>query len=92
MSFVQDKQSLLDIAVESAGSAEAVFGVALANNKSITGRLSTGEELKDIPEANRNIAAYYREKGLKPATGGNQEGTSMEGIGYMAVESNFKIA
>jgi hypothetical protein len=66
-------QSLLDIAIQEFGSAEAAFDIALLNDLSITDELTAGQVL-EIPFfekmefANRPIADYYKNRGLKPAT------------------------
>ena len=72
---VLDRQSLFDVAVQAAGSAEAAFELAMLNGLSVTDELETGQELApaNSPEGrglrNRGIADYYANRQLKPATG-----------------------
>ena len=69
-------QSLLDIAVQEYGNAEAAFEIAVANNLDATDKLEPGMSLL-IPELrmqnaelrNPEILKYYRARNLQPATG-----------------------
>ena len=96
---VLNKQSLFDIAIQTAGSAEAAFALALANDKSLTDELIVGEPV--IPSLggggafNRLIANYYDAKQLKPATAATDEQFSEilgEGIGFMGIEIDFIVS
>lgn len=62
-------QTLLDIAIQECGTAEAVAEIALANGLSVTEDLEPGMELK-IPLVKKNdeILNYYKQNGIKPAT------------------------
>jgi hypothetical protein len=62
-------QSLLDIAIQALGAAEAAFDIALLNNLSITDTIAPGLELTLPAVVNTDIASYYAAKGLRPATG-----------------------
>ena len=62
------QQSMLDIAIQTSGSAEATFALALANDLSITDDLSAGQELQTVAVVDRDIFGYYRNKALTPAT------------------------
>ena len=64
-----NNQSLLDIALQVSGSAEAAYDVALENGKSITDELTPGQELKFTgAQANRKVVNYYTVNNIKPAT------------------------
>ena len=65
---VKDNQSLFDIAIQTAGSAEAAFALALANDLSITDDLAIGQELQTVPIMSIDIANFYRNRALTPAT------------------------
>lgn len=67
---VLHNQSLLDVALQYCGTINAVFDIAILNNKSITAPLIPGEVLQ-IPEkdyGNSEIVEYYQFKKVVPAT------------------------
>ena len=71
---VLDRQSSFDVAVQTAGSAEAAFDLAMLNGLSVTDELETGLELVPANTSegrglrNRGIVDYYTNRQLKPAT------------------------
>jgi len=67
---VLQNQTLLDIAVQNYGNAECVYELAQANNLPLDAELQVGQilVLPQIGSANRQIAAYYSARNLKPAT------------------------
>ena len=67
---VLNNQSLLDIALQVSGSAEATYDVALENGISITDDLMPGQVLKftGVP-VNKKVVNYYAVNNIKPATG-----------------------
>jgi hypothetical protein len=66
--IVLEHQSIFDLAVICAGSAEAAYELAVANGLSVTDDLVTGETLNQASVLNADVAAYYKNKGLQPAT------------------------
>jgi hypothetical protein len=85
-------QSLLDIAIQEAGSPEAAFALALANERSVTGALQAGDMLSEVEITDRPVADYYRAKQLKPATFPGADAAFAGGIGEMAIEINFIVS
>jgi len=86
-------QTLFDIAVQTAGSVEAAFEMALINSIGITDDLVPGTNLSPVGILNKQIAAYYRNKNLMPATGLQGEiGDDIGGIEYWAVETEFLVS
>ncbi len=66
---VHDGQSLFDVAIQTCGSIEAAFDIATLNGRSLTDILPPGLELA-VPEAvNKDIANYYANRNITPATG-----------------------
>ena len=65
---VLDRQSMFDIAVQALGSAESAFELAVLNGLSVTDELDAGLELLLPASANKEIATYYTNRQLKPAT------------------------
>lgn len=62
-------QSIFDIAIQELGSAEGAMDIALLRGMLLTDDLPVGTELAMPPVVNRSIAEYYRNKGIRPATG-----------------------
>ncbi|GGA84745.1 hypothetical protein GCM10008015_26910 [Flavobacterium palustre] len=91
-------QSLLDIAVQVDGSVETVFEWALANDKSITDRLTPGEILVAPGSALRekDIANYFYGIQKKLATGITAQNHELivpdDGIGAMIIGSTFIVS
>ena len=92
--IVLERQSLIDIAIQCCGSAEAAYDIALLNNISITDELTAGRELNIPTAVNASVVSYYTQKGIKPATGITTEAENAligEGIEYWALEYDFVI-
>jgi hypothetical protein len=87
---VLNNQSLFDIAVQMFGNAEAAFDLAVENDSAITDELAPGMELKTVPAANKQIADYYANRGLKPATA--SKNIIPTGIGFWAIDINFRVS
>ncbi|KVV16145.1 hypothetical protein [Flavobacterium sp. TAB 87] len=90
-------QSLLDIAVQSNGTALSVFEIAIKNGISITTEMVPGQniELFESPIIDREIVDYFAAKEMIVATGFNglQEENIIPqlGIGSMAIGSTFIV-
>ena len=72
-------QSLLDVAVQTAGSVEAAIEMAAVNDLSITDDL-TPAELRTTDVQNKAIASYYESNAIKPATAVTDPGQIFEDI------------
>jgi hypothetical protein len=93
MVTVLSEQSLIDIAVQSTGSVESLFELALKNDSSVTEALVPGAGIEvGGASSNKQVTAYYKAKGLKPATYSSREAESLSGIGNMAIEINFIVS
>ena len=66
---VNENQSLFDFAIQTAGEASAAFELAILNGLSVTEDLVVGREQILSAAANREIANYYSNRQLQPATG-----------------------
>ncbi len=96
--IVLSHQNVLDIAVQAYGSAEAAFDLALANDLSLSDDLVPGQVLQ-LPESaykDTDIAGYYENKKLQPATALSKEVYAKmkkkEGISYWAINIDFKVS
>jgi hypothetical protein len=70
---VVDGQSIYDIALQWAGSVEAVVEIAEANHMSLDDSLQAGREL-EIPRVhNKKLAAYYKQNNIIITTDGQND-------------------
>ncbi|MGN0235834.1 MAG: hypothetical protein ACI4BD_05950 [Paludibacteraceae bacterium] len=97
--IVQDRQCLVDIALQTCGSLEAVFALAERNNLSITDDLSIGQVLEyDISDVqNRQVVNRYNSEVVIPSTSIttaeiNDKLGMGEGIGFWAIEYDFVVS
>ena len=81
-------QSLFDLAIQTGGTVESGFALALENDLSITGEINAGQSVDVNETQDKQIVDYYRIKNIKPATFSGQEILTLSGIGYMAIEEN----
>ncbi len=92
---VKDGQSLFDIALLAAGTAEAVFDIAAANNVGVGDELPMGAALGIPAVANKETVTHYTINKLAPATGiGNTPAESAlleEGIECWLIEYDFVV-
>lgn len=92
-----DKQNLLDIALQTSGTIESVFEIALQNQVSITDEVTPGVGLI-IPDGllqNKDVLNYYIQQTILPATGSNNENLGvevLEGIDYWAIGDTFIVS
>ena len=90
-------QTLLDLAIQQYGSAEAVVSMAISNNISITEDIEVGNKISTEQEniSNQPIAQYFQSNRLYPATALEQAVDIIVpveiGIGNMKIGSTFKI-
>ena len=92
---VKDRQSLLDMAVQTAGSMEAAFGLAAANGVSLTDTLADGQVLDTVAAENADTVRRYSVQGIQPATALSEEAMAalaQEGINFMGIEIDFVVS
>ena len=88
-------QTLLDVAVVTAGSVEAVVALAVANGMSVTDTLENGQELELVEPVRRDVVRRFAVSGMEPATEISPEEASVllpGGIGFMAVQVDFVVS
>lgn len=89
--IVLEGQSLLDIATQCCGSAEAAYDISVINGISITDDLTAGQELRTPVAVTSSIARYYTQKGIIPATAITATTDENQGIDFWAIEDDFVI-
>ena len=72
-------QSLLDVAVQTAGSVEAAIAMATVNGLSISDDIEPAT-LRTADVQNKAIAGYYGARAIKPATAVTDKGQIFEDI------------
>lgn len=77
---VLEGQSLLDIALQTAGSVEAAIEMATVNTVSVSDDLSVSEPMRPVVAQNKSIASYYAARRIKPATAVTDKGQIFEDI------------
>lgn len=94
---VTSRQNLLDIAIQHGGSLEAVFEMAMTNNRSITDDLNTGEELEAPAMMDQKTVQHFAVNNLQPATAITtaeiaQQTAGGEGIEFWGIEIDFIVS
>jgi hypothetical protein len=91
--IVLNRQSLLDVAIQTAGSVEAVFDIAAANDVSITDELS-GKTITVPNILDKPVADYFQINRICPATDITAEDIErcpFGGINYMGIEIDYMV-
>lgn len=97
---ILDRQSIFDLALQSYGSIEAVFTLAETNGLKLTEDLTAGQTVDCVIEKplDRNVATYYANRSVTPATALASELTSgdgailLEGIEHWGIEYDFFVS
>ena len=95
---VKERQTLLDIALQTGGHIETVLALAEANGMSITDRLEDGRVLT-VPEpvegGDTRTVELYKAHRVEPATEVSPEDIAAcpyGGIGFMGIEIDFIVS
>lgn len=92
---MKDRQSLLDMAVQTSGSMEAAFDLAAANGVSLTDTLADGQVLDTVAAENADTVRRYSVQSIQPATALSEEemaALAQEGINFMGIEIDFVVS
>lgn len=77
---VLSSQSAIDIAIQTSGDATAALALAIANGISLTDELTAGQELATVGVVSADVANYYNNKKLTPATAATENLNDADGI------------
>lgn len=72
-------QSLLDLAIQTAGSVEAAIEMAMSNDVSISDDVDLVEK-RVVEVRNKRIEQYYTQRDIKPATAITDKGQIFEDV------------
>lgn len=88
-----DRQSLFDLAIQHAGSAEAALLLALENGLSLTDDIIPGQNINTAETKPNSITQYYATNQLQPATAVSATEINLSGgINYMGIEIDFIVS
>jgi hypothetical protein len=85
---VQNRQALIDIAMQHTGSVEGLVPLCLDNDMSASETLINGATLKHPGVRNKYAARCFANEKIMPVS---NPGTVPEGIGYWNVAMDFKV-
>ena len=92
---VKDRQSLLDIAVQTAGGMDAAFELSQANDVALTDVLQDGQILDSVAAVHSETVRRYKAQKIEPATALTEAELSalaQEGIHFMGIEIDFIVS
>lgn len=90
-----DRQSLLDIAIQTSGSVEAAFELAEKNDIAISAEIARDAELDTVAVADKIVLSRYEARNIRPATElspEDLEAVPYGGIGFMGIEIDFVVS
>lgn len=90
-----DRQSLLDIAIQTSGSVEAAFELAAKNDIAISEELARDAELETVAVVDKIVLSRYEARNIRPATEVSPEDMQRVpygGIGFMGIEIDFIVS
>ena len=83
-------QTLVDVALQTAGSTEALFDVALANGISITDDIVPGNAYAGAEVVDNKVVLLFQ--GVQKPASGITTMIRQGGIGYMQIGNNFIVS
>lgn len=90
-----DRQSLIDVALQTSGSVEGALGMSIKNDIPVSGELAPGVELETAPVVDKLVLGRYEVRGIRPATDISAEDLARVpygGIGFMGIEIDFIVS
>ena len=94
----KERQTMLDMALQSGGHVETVLALAADNGLSVTDRLEDGQELtvpEPVEDGDARTVRLYRAHGVEPATEASVDDMTAcpyGGIGFMSIEIDFEVS
>ncbi len=90
-----DRQSLIDVALQTSGGVEAALALSIKHDIPISAPLAPGAELETVAVADKLVLSRYEAAGVRPATElspSEIEAVPYGGIGFMGVEIDFTVS
>lgn len=89
---VYQGQNFIDKVLESTGSSDNAFEMSILNGISLTNSLAIGQELQASKVTKKAVVRIFTQKRPASALRNNFDAVAEnEGIGYMAIESDFIV-
>lgn len=89
-----DRQSVIDVAIQTSGSVEAAFALSAKNDISISEVIAPCTELETVEAADKMVLSRYEAQKIRPATELTHEDIAVApygGIGFMGIEIDFVV-
>ncbi len=90
-----DRQSLLDVALQTSGGIEAALALAIKHDIAISEPFIRGAEIETVAAVNKIVLNRYQEVGIRPATELSPADLDIApygGIGFMGIETDFIVS
>ncbi len=90
-----DRQSLIDIALQTSGGTEAALALAIKHDVAISEPLARDAELDTVDPVDREVLSRYEARNVRPATEispADLEAIPYGGIGFMGIEIDFIVS
>lgn len=90
-----DRQSVIDVAIQTSGSVEAAFALAAQNDISISEAIAPGSALEMVGVVDKLVLSRYEARGVRPATEVSPRDLELVpygGIGFMGIEIDFIVS
>lgn len=89
-----DRQSVIDIAIQTSGGVDAAFALAAKNDISISEVITPGMELETVEVVDKMVLSRYEARKVRPATEISPEDMELVpygGINFMGIEIDFIV-
>ena len=86
---VSEGQSMIDIAMQACGSADAAKDIAELNGLSITDVPVIGRELLTPDVVSKSIASYYQSNKIQPATASSESNDDIKRVFFQELPVEF---
>lgn len=90
-----DRQSLVDLAVQTGGGVEAAFEMSAQNDIALSAPLTPQTELRTAAVVNKAVQSRYQAQHIRPATELSAHDTATApygGVGFMGIEIDFIVS
>jgi hypothetical protein len=88
---IDKHQTIIDVALQECGNADAAFDIAALNGIEITDDIAPGTELLLPDVVDKKKVKYLSDAGLKPITGPLIIDDAQEGLEFWVIERDFVI-
>lgn len=90
-----ERQSVLDIAIQTSGGVEAAFALSVKNDIAISAEIARDAELETVVVVDKTVLSRYEARNIRLATElspEDLEAVPYGGIGFMGIEIDFVVS